>query len=80
MTRQEFEQLVAEAITLIPARFRKEMKNLAVVVEDEPGPEPRFCTREYRPVCAVDRGRFRTFGNSCEAEVAGWRIIDDGPC
>jgi predicted Zn-dependent protease with MMP-like domain len=36
MTREEFERLVAEAITLIPARFRTEMKNLAVVVEDEP--------------------------------------------
>lgn len=39
MTRHDFERLVAEAITLIPARFRKEMTNLAVVVEDEPGAE-----------------------------------------
>jgi predicted Zn-dependent protease with MMP-like domain len=38
MTRHEFEKLVAEATTLIPARFRREMKNLAVVVEDEPSP------------------------------------------
>jgi predicted Zn-dependent protease with MMP-like domain len=37
MTRREFEQLVAEAVTLIPARFRREMKNLSLVVEDEPG-------------------------------------------
>jgi predicted Zn-dependent protease with MMP-like domain len=37
MTRHEFEKLVAEATTLIPARFRREMKNLAVIVEDEPG-------------------------------------------
>ena len=37
MTRQKFEKLVAEAIELIPARFRREMKNIAVVVEDEPG-------------------------------------------
>ena len=36
MTRQQFEQLVAEAVTLIPARFRREMKNLALIVEDEP--------------------------------------------
>ena len=36
MNRGEFEKLVAEATTLIPARFRREMKNLAVVVEDEP--------------------------------------------
>src|SRR5688572_32950933 len=39
MTRHEFERLVAEAVTLIPARFRREMKNLAVVVEDEPSAE-----------------------------------------
>jgi predicted Zn-dependent protease with MMP-like domain len=39
MTRREFERLVAEAITLIPARFRREMKNLSIVVEDEPGRE-----------------------------------------
>jgi predicted Zn-dependent protease with MMP-like domain len=37
MTRERFEKLVAEAIDLIPARFRREMSNLAVVVEDEPG-------------------------------------------
>jgi predicted Zn-dependent protease with MMP-like domain len=39
MTRREFEKLVAEAVTLIPARFRREMKNLALVVESEPSPE-----------------------------------------
>lgn len=37
MTRARFEHLVTEAITLIPKRFRREMRNLAVVVEDEPG-------------------------------------------
>ena len=36
MTREKFERLVADAITLIPKRFRREMKNIAVVVEDEP--------------------------------------------
>jgi predicted Zn-dependent protease with MMP-like domain len=39
MTRARFERLVAEAITLIPARFRREMRNLALVVEDEPSQE-----------------------------------------
>ena len=39
MNRKRFEQLVAEAIELIPARFRQEMKNIAVVVEDEPSSE-----------------------------------------
>ena len=36
MTRTAFERLVAEAITLIPRRFRDEMQNIAIVVEDEP--------------------------------------------
>ena len=36
MTRDAFRRLVTEAITLIPRRFRREMKNLALVVEDEP--------------------------------------------
>ena len=39
MTREKFEKLVAEAIELIPRRFRREMQNLAVVVEDEPDDE-----------------------------------------
>jgi predicted Zn-dependent protease with MMP-like domain len=39
MTRAEFERLVREAVTLIPGRFRREMKNLALVVEAEPSPE-----------------------------------------
>jgi predicted Zn-dependent protease with MMP-like domain len=39
VTRQRFEQLVSEAVTLIPKRFRREMKNLAIVVEDHPSPD-----------------------------------------
>jgi predicted Zn-dependent protease with MMP-like domain len=39
MTRDAFEQLVAEALKLIPRRFQREMKNLALVVELEPTPE-----------------------------------------
>jgi predicted Zn-dependent protease with MMP-like domain len=36
MTRDAFTRLVEEALTEIPPRFRREMKNVAVVVEDEP--------------------------------------------
>jgi predicted Zn-dependent protease with MMP-like domain len=39
MTRQQFERLVVEAVTLIPKHFRREMNNLALVVEDEPSLE-----------------------------------------
>ena len=38
MTRQRFEKLVEEALREIPRRFRKEMTNVAVIVEDEPPP------------------------------------------
>jgi predicted Zn-dependent protease with MMP-like domain len=38
VTRDEFKRLVEEAIDDIPRRFRREMKNIAVVVEDEPPP------------------------------------------
>jgi hypothetical protein len=46
----------------------------------QPGPADRFCTRDYAPVCARRGDRVRTFGNSCEADVAGFRVIDRGPC
>jgi predicted Zn-dependent protease with MMP-like domain len=39
MDRAAFRRLVAEAVRLIPARFRREIKNLALVVEEEPSPE-----------------------------------------
>ena len=38
MTREDFQRLVEEALEEIPRRFRSEMKNVAVVVEDEPPP------------------------------------------
>jgi len=38
MTREQFERLVAEAVALIPRRFRREMRNLALVIEEEPSP------------------------------------------
>ena len=39
MTREQFQRLVIEAVALIPKRFSREMKNLALVVEDEPSAE-----------------------------------------
>ena len=39
MTRAAFERLLVEAVALIPKRFRKEINNLALVVEDEPSLE-----------------------------------------
>jgi predicted Zn-dependent protease with MMP-like domain len=39
VTREEFRQLVDEALETIPARFRNAMQNIAIVIEDEPTPE-----------------------------------------
>ena len=39
MDRLHFNRLVADALELIPRRFREEMRNLALVVEDEPSLE-----------------------------------------
>lgn len=36
MTREYFRQLVEEAIDTIPPRFAREVRNLAIVIEDEP--------------------------------------------
>jgi len=38
VTRQEFNRLVEAALDDIPPRFRQELKNIAIVVEDEPSP------------------------------------------
>ncbi|MEO8078602.1 MAG: metallopeptidase family protein [Acidobacteriota bacterium] len=39
MTRDRFTRLVEEALQEIPRRFRGEMQNVAVIVEDEPPPQ-----------------------------------------
>jgi predicted Zn-dependent protease with MMP-like domain len=36
MTRDRFRHLVSEALDTIPARFRRHLRNIAIVVEDEP--------------------------------------------
>src|SRR5688572_17135358 len=38
MTRERFTELVEEALREIPGSFRMAMKNVAVIVEDEPPP------------------------------------------
>jgi predicted Zn-dependent protease with MMP-like domain len=39
MTREVFRELVEEAIDTIPLRFAREVRNLAIVIEDEPSAE-----------------------------------------
>jgi predicted Zn-dependent protease with MMP-like domain len=38
MDAREFDRLVAEACARIPARFRKRLRNVAILVEAEPSP------------------------------------------
>jgi predicted Zn-dependent protease with MMP-like domain len=39
VTSERFRKLVEEALEEIPPRFRAAMRNVAVVVEEEPSPE-----------------------------------------
>jgi predicted Zn-dependent protease with MMP-like domain len=39
MTREYFRELVEEAIDTIPRKFAREVRNLAIVIEDEPSAE-----------------------------------------
>lgn len=48
MTRSQFKALVEEAIDTIPARFAREVKNVAIVIEDEP-PEELLVEMEMGP-------------------------------
>ena len=50
------------------------------VYPPRPGPQPQFCTREYRPVCGERFGERQTFPNECVAQTRGFRIINDGEC
>lgn len=42
MDREEFEKLVQEGFLLIPEKFRVKIKNVALLVEDEPSEEVRI--------------------------------------
>jgi predicted Zn-dependent protease with MMP-like domain len=39
MTRDQFKRLVEEAIDTIPPKFAREVQNVAIVIEETPGPE-----------------------------------------
>jgi len=39
MTRARFKELVEEAIDTIPRRFAREVRNVAIVIEDRPTPD-----------------------------------------
>jgi predicted Zn-dependent protease with MMP-like domain len=39
MTREQFRRLVEEAIDTIPPKFAREIRNVAIVIEETPGPD-----------------------------------------
>ncbi|MFK4766899.1 Kazal-type serine protease inhibitor domain-containing protein [Rhizobium sp. ZW T2_16] len=41
---------------------------------------PQMCTMDYRPVCGERGGRLETFGNSCQANARGFRVVGSGEC
>ncbi len=41
---------------------------------------PRFCTKEYAPVCGERNGVRREFGNACEARAEDFAVVRDGAC
>jgi hypothetical protein len=45
-----------------------------------PGPDQISCPMVYEPVCGDLNGQVRTYGNGCEAGVAGARVLYEGEC
>ncbi len=38
------------------------------------------CEQGTKPVCGIDGSRRKSFGNACEAQRAGYRILHNGRC
>jgi predicted Zn-dependent protease with MMP-like domain len=58
MTREEFEELVAEALDRIPPELTRLMDNVAVFVEDEPSPDDPDLLGLYEGTPLTDRGEW----------------------
>jgi predicted Zn-dependent protease with MMP-like domain len=58
MTRDEFEDLVGEALDTIPPRLTRLMRNIVIMVEDDPPPQPSGGTLLglYEGVPLTERG------------------------
>lgn len=46
LTREQFEQLVTEALAELPARYRELLENVAIIVEDRPHSERRRARKQ----------------------------------
>jgi predicted Zn-dependent protease with MMP-like domain len=87
MTREAFMSLVEDALQEIPRRFRAEMKNVAVVVEDEP---PEYILEEmeigpddtlfglYQGTPLPERGW--TYGNTLPDRISIYQFPIEDAC
>ena len=87
MTRERFEKLVEDALKEIPKRFRKEMRNVAVVVEDEPSAElldememepDEVLFGLYQGTPLPERGA--TYGNTLPDRISIYQIPIEEAC
>ncbi|MCX4779428.1 metallopeptidase family protein [Streptomyces sp. NBC_01264] len=58
MTRDAFEELVAEALDTIPEELTRVMDNVAVFVEDEPAPDDPELLGLYEGTPLTERGEW----------------------
>ncbi|UCM88821.1 metallopeptidase family protein [Streptomyces marincola] len=58
MTREEFEELVSEALDRVPPELTRLMDNVAVFVEDEPPPEDPELLGLYEGTPLTERGEW----------------------
>ncbi len=87
MTRERFTTLVEEALEHIPERFRAAMKNVAVVVEDEPSPE-LLADLEMEPdeaLFGLYQGtplteRDSTYGNTLPDQISVYQLPIEDAC
>jgi len=65
LRQARFARLVARALDALPAEFRERMRNIQVVVEDEPSPEQMRGSGEllglYEGVPLTDRGAMEPY-------------------
>jgi predicted Zn-dependent protease with MMP-like domain len=76
MTREEFRNAVADAIDSLPAEFRREIENVAVLVEDSPEEElPSKPGEPKRLLLGLFHGVPRTYPHRWSTALPPNRIV-----
>ena len=87
LPREEFEKLVAEAVDEIPKKFQKRIKNVVILVEDEPSSEVReqenldhneTLLGLYHGVPATARGGFYGVGPTLPDSITLYQLPIEG--